>query len=151
VGGSCALVPKQAAEAMPSLAASRVLSCSFATASCHPFEAAGLDQIGHCAHLVDVCLGGEDCGFLGHVEVHVTHLCVYPGHHGHGWATTLGVPFVQLLRRLSHRVEFLGPPVAACCAFYHPLEACLGEPWIHTSYMLFSMPVSTVITSDASS
>jgi hypothetical protein len=104
---------------------------------CRPFEAAGLDQIGHCAHLVDVCLGGEDCGFLGHVEVHVAHLCGYPGHHDHGWATTLGVPFVQLLRRLDHRVEFLGPLVAVCCAFYHSLER-LGEPRMHIVYAILN-------------
>jgi hypothetical protein len=43
---------------------------------------------------------------------------------------TLCVLFVQLLRRLSHRIEFLGPLVAVCCAAYLSIER-LGESWSH--------------------
>jgi hypothetical protein len=113
---------------------------------CRPFEAAGLDQIGHCAHLVDVRLGGEYRSSLGHSA----HLCFYSGHHVHRWCTTLGVLFVQLSRRLDHRVEFLGPLVAVCCAFYPPPLNALAS-FGATSSMEFSMDISFVITPGASS
>jgi hypothetical protein len=83
-------------------------------------------------------LGGEYRGFLAYVEVHAAHLLAYSCHHGHGWHTTLGVSFVQLLRRLDHRIEFLGPLVAVCCAAYLSLERP-GESWSHGAYAILNV------------
>jgi hypothetical protein len=87
---------------------------------------------------VDVRLGGEYRGFLGYVEVHAAHLLAYSGHHGHGWYATLGVLFVQLLRRLDHRIEFLDHLIAVCCATYLSIERP-GESWSHGAYALFNV------------
>jgi hypothetical protein len=51
---------------------------------------------------------------------------------------TLGILFVQLLRRLNHRIEFLVPLVAVCCAAYLFLER-LGESWIHGAYEILNV------------
>ena len=43
-----------------------------------------------------------------------------------------------ITQHIDHRIEFLDPLVAVCCAAYLSLER-LGESWIHGAYAILNV------------